>query len=310
MLNAERVDRLLEARDFEEAARILTEYGYEDMSEMSADQIEVLLSQRRAGIFSEIARICPDAEVVDVFRIKYDYHNAKVLIKAEGMGIDAGHLLSDCGCIAAKVIESEFRSGSYNRIPMIMSEPMREARELMGRSSNPQLVDFMLDKAYFAELLTKAERIESPFLLRYARLLIDSANLRSVVRTIRMGRGSDFMKSVIIPGGNVGIKRLSVVEMSPDGLTAAFSMSPLKEAAVLGGAVIAGGELTAFEQACDNAVTRYLCKAKTKGFGDDPVISYLAAVEGELTTVRMILTGLKAGVDPQILKERLRDLYV
>ena len=34
-----------------------------------------------------------------------------------------------------------------------------------------------------------------------------------------------------------------------------------------------------------------------------------AAVEGEIQAVRMILTGRLAGVKPQAIRERLRDLY-
>ena len=39
------------------------------------------------------------------------------------------------------------------------------------------------------------------------------------------------------------------------------------------------------------------------------MITYLAELEGEITTIRMILTGRLAGIEPQVIKERLRDLY-
>ena len=38
-------------------------------------------------------------------------------------------------------------------------------------------------------------------------------------------------------------------------------------------------------------------------------VSYLAAVEGEVTALRMILTGLLAGLPAETIRERLRDLY-
>ena len=37
--------------------------------------------------------------------------------------------------------------------------------------------------------------------------------------------------------------------------------------------------------------------------------AYLAAVENEITAVRMILTGRLAGVKSEAIRERLRDLY-
>ena len=39
------------------------------------------------------------------------------------------------------------------------------------------------------------------------------------------------------------------------------------------------------------------------------VAAYLAAIEGEIQAVRMILTGRLAGVKPEAIRERLRDLY-
>ena len=67
--------------------------------------------------------------------------------------------------------------------------------------------------------------------------------------------------------------------------------------------------MTAFERACDNAVNSYLRSAKLVSYGPEAVVAYLAAVEGEITAVRMILTGKLAGVAPETIRERLRDLY-
>ena len=52
-------------------------------------------------------------------------------------------------------------------------------------------------------LAETARAVGSPFLEGYVRLLIDAANLRSAVRCARMGKGSDFLSQVLLPGGNV-----------------------------------------------------------------------------------------------------------
>ena len=67
--------------------------------------------------------------------------------------------------------------------------------------------------------------------------------------------------------------------------------------------------MTAFELACDNAVNTFLSDAKFVSYGCEPLAAYLAAVEGEITAARMILTGRLAGIAPQVIRERLRDLY-
>ena len=67
-----------------------------------------------------------------------------------------------------------------------------QARETLNGGNDPQLADFVLDRAYFAEMAETARAVGSPFLEGYVRLLIDAANLRSAVRCARMGKGSDF----------------------------------------------------------------------------------------------------------------------
>ena len=82
----------------------------------------------------------------------------------------------------------------------------------------------------------------------------------------------------------------------------------LAEAAAQGTAAAEGGSLTAFERACDDAVTNYLRGAGLVSFGKEAVLAYLAALENEITAVRMILTGRLAGIAPQTIRERLREL--
>ena len=99
-------------------------------------------------------------------------------------------------------------------------------------------------------------------------------------------------------------------ESAGDGITGLFSTTAYKDAAALGGEALKGGRMTEFELACDNTVNRYLSDARRMSFGPEAAVGYLAAEESNITAVRMVLTGLLAGIDPARLKERLRDSYV
>lgn len=310
MLTRERLERALAVPDFEELSKLLAECGYEDMSEMSLPEIDRALSRHRAEIFRSMARLTPERELVDAFRIKYDYHNAKVLIKAEGAGTPAEHLLSDSGRVPVKLLSDAFREDNFVRVPMELSLAVEEARRIMGQTRDPQLVDLTLDKAYFAELGAFAAKLGSRFLAEYVRDLTDCANLRTAVRVGRMGRDADYLRGVLIDGGTIGYECFPLADVTPEVITAAFSATAFRAAAALGAEALRGGTLTRFEMACDNTLTARLRRAKTMGYGDDPVIAYLAAVEAELTTVRMLVTGRRTGMDRALIRERLRDLYV
>lgn len=117
------------------------------------------------------------------------------------------------------------------------------------------------------------------------------------------------MKTALISGGGVDCGRILAAFGSGDTLAAIYANTVLSAAAAQGAQAAKGGTMTAFELSCDNAVTAYLTRARLVSYGEAPVIAYLAAVEGEVTALRMILTGLLASLAPETIRERLRDMY-
>lgn len=308
LLTRDRAERMLDAGSFEECAKLLTDCGYADMSAMSAKEIEHSLSSRRDELFAEMEKLAPDKGVVDVFRMKYDYHNAKVLVKVEAVGQDGARLMSRSGRFAPEKLAELYTEEELGQLPQIYAAAVADAKSVLARTSNPQLADFILDRAYFAEVRDAAQCAECPFLTGYADILTDSTNLKSAVRTLRMGKDLEFMDSALIPGGSVSADRI-VAAGDKESITALFANTLLERAAALGADAVEGGSMTAFELACDNAVNAYLRSAKLISYGPEALIAYLAAVEGEITAVRMILTGRLAGIDPDVIRERLRDMY-
>lgn len=308
MIDRDRMERMLSAETYAEAAKFIVDNGYPDLSGADAAGIDEALSERRAAIFDELARFVPQRGVVDVFRMKYDYHNAKVLIKAEGAGVAGERLMSSCGRVAAEKLTNAFGEDDYRFIPGKLGAAMSEAKAVLARTGNPQTADFILDRAYFSELTDTAKELDSVFLTKYAAVLIDSANLRSAVRTVRMGKDMEFLLTALAPGGTVSPERLAQAVMGGDGVAAVFSASVFSEAAALGEEAVKGGSMTKFELACDNAVTAFLSGARLVSFGQEPVVEYLALAEAEITAVRMILTGRLAGIEPDSIRERLREI--
>ena len=310
LVTRERMERMLDARTDEEAVKILTECGYEELPALTNAGLDDLLSKARAALYRELSTAAPDRRVVELFQMKYDYHNAKVLVKAAAIGADADRLLMEGGRWSPARLRDAFQRDSLGDF----SEPFRQAvlraRETLNAGNDPQRADFVLDRAYFQEMADTAKAVGSPFLQGYVRLLIDAANLRSAVRAARIGKGPDFLRQVLLPGGNVDVSVLSSGRGAD--LAAVFRAGPLGEAAAAGAALTSpgSGELTAFERMCDDAVMHYLEGARLIPFGEQAVIGYLYARESEFTAIRTILSGRMAGLDGDTIRERLREAYV
>ena len=304
MLDRDRMDRMLNAATYADAAKLLVDCGYEDMSGLDAKLLDAVLGARKQGIFEEIYRMSPEKEMVDIFRLRYDYHNAKVVIKSVGVGVNGEHLFSDVGRVTGEKIAEACAEDQYREIPEALAKAIKEAKVMLAKTGNPQMADFILDRAYFAEMTELAKKQDDAFVTGYVKIMIDSANLRTAVR---MNKGQDFLLQALIAGGNVSPEKLAQAAAG-DGLASLFTATVLHNAAAAGVEAMKGGSMTKFELACDNAVTAYLGKAKLISFGCQPVVKYLALVEAEITAVRMLLSGKMAGIAPNVIRERLRDL--
>ena len=252
----------------------------------------------------------PEVQLVQLFRLKYDYHNAKALIKAQAMGVECGAILSQRGTVAPQKLLTAFLEEDYRDIPPVLAQAMVSAAAILAHTANPQAADFEFDRAYFAQLLDLANGLsDGGFARGYVQLQIDSANLRAAVRTRRMAKDADFLKTALIPGGTIGTDRVLAAFDSAEALTALYGNTWLGNAAAAGAAAMSGGALTAFELLCDNALMDYIRAAKLRSFGAAHVSAYLAAMENETTAARMILTGRLAGLQPAVIRERLRETY-
>jgi V/A-type H+-transporting ATPase subunit C len=310
LLTHERMMRMLETPSADDASKVLLECGYPEMVPLDVNMIHNTLAEERKNTFEDLVGFLPNPAILDVFKVKYDYHNVKVLLKSEAMHYDPTPLLLDLGRVPVRDLSGKLNSSNLTGFPPILQDAIIQARETLGTTRDPQLSDFVLDRAYYQDMNYIAKHANSPFLEGYVRISIDAANLRTVVRTIRMGKNAEFVRDNLFPGGNIDTMRVLTAASAGGSLAELFALSPLREAAEAGMAALTGGRLTQFEKLCDKAVIEYLKRAKFVPFGEAPVIAYLAAKESELTAIRIILTGLLSHLPAEIIQERLRDSYV
>jgi V/A-type H+-transporting ATPase subunit C len=66
----------------------------------------------------------------------------------------------------------------------------------------------------------------------------------------------------------------------------------------------------AFERWCDNRIVEYIRPQKYNPFTLSPLAAYLLARENEIKTVRILLSGKRNDISDDIIRERLREMYV
>lgn len=307
IIGKDRIERMLEARSAEEALKVMEDAGWRIPDNCTAQDMERVLSERRDAAFGDMGALAPNAALVDAFRIKYDYHNAKVLVKAAAVESDAGRLLSGAGRISPEKLNECFLEGDLGSLPKTLGDAINAASDVLARTGDPQLADIALDRAYYDEFAAEAESSGSSFFEGYAALSVDCANLKSLVRAFRMKKDDDFIGRIIIDGGSV--KSIYILDKitDPEAVVELYANTALRPAAEQARDVLAGGSVTAFEKTCDEILNRYMSESKLAAFGEKPLIGYLSAIEAEINSVRIVMNGHYAGIPAELTRQRLRE---
>ena len=306
-----RMERLLEAHSEDEVTRLLQDCGYPALDAARPERMDAALSEAREALLADLGGSAPDAGFIDIFKLKYDYHNAKAVLKAAAVGTDPARMFMDMGRIPASELKSAMESSELDTLPGLLPEAVAEAKNVLDTTRDPQLSDITLDGWMYRDMARTAERTGSAFLRGYVAVQVDAVNLRTAVRTLRMGKGADFLLGALLEGGDLAPDAVAKAASSgAAGLRELYGATRFRDAAEAGAEALKGGPLTAFEKLCDDAVGDYLAGAQSVPFGEAPLVSYLAARETEYTNLRILLMGRAAGIDPAVIRTRLRASYV
>ena len=311
LLDEERVERMIEAKSFDEVTKSLSELGYTGIQNGTQAEVEASIANARRETFNLLTGFLKNTALVDVFRIKYDYHNVKAIIKSDAVGIDCTRLLIDSGRIPSSELRAIMRQMEYKSLGEIMGAAVIDARDTLARTNDPQLADFILDRAYFREMQLAAKESNSRFFHEYVSLMIDISNLRALVRASRQKKDAEFLRGALSDGGNIPTVKFVDSLCAEIPLAELFTSTPLETAAIEGARAIAGeAGFTAFERLCDNALIEYIRKARYIAFGEAPLVAYLAAKEADITAIRIIMAGKLQELPNEEIRERVRLSYV
>ena len=312
LLTTERLEKLLASASKDERDKILAECGYPPLDPAHPDAMDAALAAERAETLDDIFQGAPDSRYVDIFTLKYDYHNVKAILKAMEKGVSPEPYFLRGGRYTPEELKDAIEKDDYSYLTHTLAQAIPDTREVLQTTRDPMLADTVLDRYSFLDMLDEAESTGSSFLEGYVRLQMDAYNLRCVVRTLRMGKPPEFLKTVLVDGGTVTPEELyNIASNKGSGLAEIYHPTLLAVAAGEGAASLEGkGPLTDFERLVDDGVMSYLSAAQMVPFGEEVLIAYLSARETEYQNLRIVLLGKAAGLPAETIRSRIRASYV
>ncbi|MCP4129497.1 MAG: V-type ATPase subunit [bacterium] len=314
-LEAKRVTReiisqLTQAGSIEEAMEIVRGAGYADFfraREESTD-VDALIHWKRAQVLELLEKYTFHGEIVKIFKLGYDYHNIKILLKGKIFEFESPELLVDIGTIEKKEMVDIFKNEYYNLLPPLMNQAVLTAVDRYYTEKHPILIDLVIDRILYKDILSQSAILGNKFIEDFLKLKINLLNIQTSLRGKEFAGIDSIREKIFIPGGTISKRRLyklldaEIEEAAED--VEALGYTRAAEA------VRGYGESPfAIERECDNILVEYIRPAAYLVWGIEPFFAFGQAMEMELKIIGIILSGKRSGFSPEWMETRLPEPY-
>lgn len=311
LLDRSTLERLVDAAGFAEQKRILSETPYGRFLEAAntAAEVEAAIDDALDSAYRFLDEAGLPPAVVRFFRLRFDFANLKAALKADALGAGLDGLLGAHGTVPLEA----FADG-LDKLP----DPLGPLAASLMRSADAEAeaevddvalmaLDAAVDRSMFAALAKTADEVHSPFLRLVAGLLIDLANLKTLVRAQAAGIVPARVESyLLLDGGSVDLRELGRIYR----LGRAEALAALERRYRLSGNPLTGADgVLDLDVVVDNALVAAVRRGRRAEPGAEDVIAYVLAREAEAQVLRVALLGKMAGLDSAALHRRMRASF-
>lgn len=301
LLGKDKLTRLLEAADFEEAYRMLAEFGFGEGDVPSAEYERLLAGEQRK-LYDFVRTYAPTEDIKAYCLVPRDCYNAEYLVRAAYVS------LSDVVNQAGEVPLDRMKKGvqgAYHLLPEWLVPPVKEAQAMFERGDATGVaVSTVFARAQYAHLLSVCRRAP---VKRYVQWQIDTKNISVALRSANRAE----LESMWIEGGQVSFDSLLLLHKGErTAVERRFLQTDYTEVVRL--ALEAKDKhlpLVAYENAVDSAFLRSLLPMRYSSEGVAPFLLYYGYKTNDIANVRVLLAGKLAGADKDTIKARMRVSY-
>lgn len=303
LLSESVIAQLCAASGVEDCLRILSERGWGNPDLPS----EEMFAQEEEKTWAFIRELVPDQmQIFDVFRLADDYHNLKAAVKDSCIDGEHPGIYLKSGTLEPEKLAQAMAESDYEALPESMRETAREAKETLLQTRDGQLCDAIIDRAAMEAVRKAGEASGEKLLSDYGELVCATGNIKTAVRCAKYGKDRQFLMKALAPCRTLDITALADAASTGTEAVMAYlehtdyadAIDELKQS------------VASFECWCDNRMIETIRPEIHNPFGIGPIAAYILARENEIKTVRIILAAKRNELPEEMLRERVRMMYV
>lgn len=294
---------MAEARDVSEICKMLPEYSIDPIySQNGAIDAEETVTAYLAEEFRVIGKAMPQSAILNFLRVSYDCHNLKSVIKCAARGRDdCKELFIDLGTVPANDVLKAIKGGNLSIFPKNMANAYEKAEKAFSQSGDPKLIDAILDEACYADMLEATLAYRKDYFKKLVEIKIDTTNITTAVRVLRMGDTTGLFEGMFIRGGSLDIEFFKKsMQSGEEGLFSAlkgtiYDFSSKDETL----------SLTMLTKLCEDVYMKYVARARDINFGAEICVAYLIKATYATKMLRMVIAAKQTGASSEKIKESI-----
>lgn len=301
LLGADKFNRLAECVSLAEALKVLSECGYATGS-VAGNGYESVLNAETDANLALLKELCFDQNALSYFLCKYDYHNAKVLMKRKYARLDG---VDGCFLNASQDIEAMQQSivnDNYSQFSTTMAEACDQVDVCFANGDrSPQTVDRILDVAMFREMHERAKKCSVSLVKRLCKWEADTANVALVYRLKKAARPQNSLDDWFVCGGTISKNQLK--KFWETGVCEGNVSDDVKKFCTL---CSSDKQNLSAAEAEKLAVRNKIVADCADSLSIQPVVSYFFRKSDEIDKIRFVLVSVKNGVSSETIKNALK----
>lgn len=312
LLQKDDFERLLKADDLKATLDTLkaTDYEFDQEELLQTKQFNEMLMAHLADVYREMYEVAPQPQLLDLFTLRYTYHNLKVLLKDLFLESNQETLLIPIGSLSVDQLKTLVSSGKNDNAHPLMVEAVRLTKEDFEERQLIEAVTVYMDTYYLRHLRAISDDLQNEDISAITDILIDLYNLTTLVRSLNQGKPRSHLHALLSSSGTV-----SKQDLIDDSINGAVSVLKKYYSSKVYGSklevVIEDNKINTLklDKIMDELISEIVSEGIYQAFGPMPLLGYIYAKETEITNLRLLLVGKDNQIDETILRERMRTIY-
>ena len=312
LLQKDDFERLLKADDLKATLDTLkaTDYEFDQEELLQTKQFNEMLMAHLADVYREMYEVAPQPQLLDLFTLRYTYHNLKVLLKDLFLESNQETLLIPIGSLSVDQLKTLVSSGKSDNAHPLMVEAVRLTKEDFEERQLIEAVTVYMDTYYLRHLRAISDDLQNEDISAITDILIDLYNLTTLVRSLNQGKPRSHLHALLSSSGTV-----SKQDLIDDSINGAVSVLKKYYSSKVYGSklevVIEDNKINTLklDKIMDELISEIVSEGIYQAFGPMPLLGYIYAKETEITNLRLLLVGKDNQIDETILRERMRTIY-